>query len=163
MATKSTKFGFNLFLENDIVNFEELNDNFKKIEDLVLITESGVKSATYTEGSEANVKWYYRKYSDGTLEMWTKIGYSKLICETGAAGQYSSAESTINFPFAFSSIENVQMSLNADMTGYVVNTTANAVLDSLKLKVISANKESTDIFKQISINVKGVLDNGSNN
>lgn len=46
MPNITKKLGLNILLENDIVNFEQINENFQKIDDCVICTESGIKTAS---------------------------------------------------------------------------------------------------------------------
>lgn len=48
MPNLSTNMGFNLFLESDVVDFEQLNANFEKLDKMVLCIESGTKTASYS-------------------------------------------------------------------------------------------------------------------
>ena len=50
MATKTPKLGLNIWLESDPVNFEEVNENFKKIDDMVMCIASGEVSSSYSGG-----------------------------------------------------------------------------------------------------------------
>ena len=43
MPNLSTNMGFNLFLESDVVDFEQLNATFEKLDKMVLCIESGQK------------------------------------------------------------------------------------------------------------------------
>ena len=44
MPNITKKLGLNIWLENDIVDFEQINENFQKIDDCVICTESGIKT-----------------------------------------------------------------------------------------------------------------------
>ena len=47
------------------------------------------------------------------------------------------------------------MHLASNTIGWVSNTTDQTVLDKVMFRVMSTSYESTDIYKQIFINVKG--------
>ena len=77
-ANKTKNLGLNIWLENEPVNFEEMNENFEKIDHFVSCTESGVKTASYSGGSDTVANWRYKKYSDGTVEMSAKLNFTNL-------------------------------------------------------------------------------------
>ena len=58
-------------------------------------------------------------------------------------------------PFTLTEIYDVQMHLASNTIGWVSNTTDQTVLDKVIFRVMSTEYESTDIYKQIFINVKG--------
>lgn len=147
----------NTWLENEPVNFEEVNENFEKIDKLPFCIESGTKAGTYTGGSNGSNTWRYKKYSDGTIEMSTKLEFDSLKCNGGTEAPYYSGDSKVTFPFALKEVYDVQMHMNSNTIGWVANVTNRSILDSVTFKVAAVYKENDLVYKQVFINVKGVL------
>lgn len=159
MAVKTPILGLNTWLENDIVDFEEVNENFELIDSFAICTESGTKTAAYNGGSNETATWRYKQYSDGTVEMSTALYFSNLPCSTGSGAPYRSNDVTLYFPFNFSSIYAVHTDMAAPTVGFITNKTDRTILDHMIFNVQSMLDESQaeDIYKQIFITVKGVL------
>lgn len=158
MAINQTKnLKLNTWLENEPVDFEEINDNFEKIDKLPFVIESGSKIGSYTGGSNSSNIWRYKKYSDGTIEMSTKLEYNNLKCNNGTEAPYYSSDSKVTFPFALKEVYNVQMHLASNTIGWVADITNKTVLDSVTFKVATVYKENDLVYKQVFLNVKGVL------
>ena len=157
MPNTTKNLGLNIWLENEVVDFEEINENFKKLDTMIMCVESGTKTANYTGGSDSVATWRYKKYSDKSIEMWAKLQFTNLKCNGGTSSPYYSGESKIYFPFTLSSVNDVQMHLASNTIGWVSDITGQSVLDNVQFRVMSTAYESTTIYKQIFINVKGVL------
>lgn len=157
MPNQTKNLSLNTWLENEVVDFSEINDNFTKIDNLVSCVESGIKTSNYTGGADSAAKWRYKKYSDGTVEMSTKLGFTNLKCNNGTASPYYSGLSTLYFPFNFKEVYNVQMYLASNTIGWVSNITGKSVLDSVMFRVMATELETSETYKQIFINVKGVI------
>lgn len=157
MPNKTANLELNTWLENEPVDFEEVNANFEKIDKLVSCVESGNKTSNYTGGSESVAKWRYKKYSDGTIEMSTVIYFTNLKSNGGAKAPYYSESSTIYFPFSLNEVYNVQMNLASSSFGWVSNITGKSVLDSVTFRLMSPESESTEVYKQVFIDIKGVI------
>ena len=157
MPNKTANLELNTWLENEPVDFEEVNANFEKIDKLVSCTESGTKTSNYTGGSESVAKWRYKKYSNGTIEMSTAIHFSNLRCNGGANAPYYSEASTIYFPFSLSEVYNVQMHLASNTFEWISDVTGKTVLDSVVFRLMSLEYENTEEYKQVFIDVKGVM------
>lgn len=156
-ANKTKNLGFNIWLENEPVNFEEMNENFEKIDHFALCIESGVKTASYSGGSDTVANWRYKKYSDGTVEMSVKLNFTNLKCNGGSKSPYYSEASHVYFPFSLSEIYDVQMHLASNTIGWVSDITNKTVTDKVVFKVMGVDSENDYINKQVFINVKGVL------
>ena len=156
-VNKTTKLKMNSWLENDPVDFEEINENFNIIDALPICIESGTKVGTYTKGSESTCTWRYKKFSDNTIEMSTKLAFDTLKCNAGSKSPYYSEESKVTFPFNFKEVYDVQMHLSSAAIGWPVDVTARTVLDSVTFKIAAINSETDPIYKQVFVNVKGVL------
>lgn len=154
---QTTNLKLNTWLENEPVNFEEVNENFEKIDKLPFVIESGTKAGAYTGGSNGSNTWRYKKYSDGTIEMSTKLEFDNLKCDSGTEIPYYSGYSKVTFPFALKEVYDVQMHLASNTIGWVADISNRSVLDSVTFKVAAAYKEINSVYKQVFINVKGVL------
>ena len=84
MPNTTSKLGLNTWLENDVVDFEEINENFEKLDNMVMCIESGTKTANFSGGTTSVATWRYRKYSDGTVEMSAKLEFTNLKCDGGS-------------------------------------------------------------------------------
>ena len=157
MPNITKNLGLNTWLENEVVDFEQINENFEKIDSMVMCVESGTKTANYTGGSDSVATWRYKKYSDKSIEMWAKLQFTNLRCNGGTSSPYYSGESTIYFPLTLASVNDVQMHLASNTIGWVSDITGQSVLDNVRFRVMSTAYESETLYKQIFINVKGVL------
>ena len=61
------------------------------------------------------------------------------------------------FPFSLSEIYDVQMHLASNTIGWVSDITNKTVTDKVVFKVMGVDSENDYIYKQVFINVKGVL------
>ena len=157
MPNQTTNLKLNTWLENEVVDFEEVNTNFEKIDKLVSCVESGTKTSNYTGGSDSVAKWRYKKYSDGTIEMSAKLGFTNLKCNGGTQSPYYSGTSNVYFPFTLTEVYDVQMHLASNTIGWVSDITGKTVLDMVMFRVMATESETTEKYKQIFIQVKGVM------
>lgn len=157
MSNTTEKLGFNTFLENEAVDWELINANFTKLDGMILCTESGTKTSNYTGGSDSVATWRYRKYSDGTIDMSTVIYFTNLKCNGGSKAPYYSGTSNLYFPFSLSAVYGVQMHLASNTIGWVSDITGKTVSDMVMFRVMAMEYESTTEYKQVFIDVKGVL------
>lgn len=158
MANQTSKNKFNTFLENDAVDFELINENFEKLDAMSLCTESGTKAANYNGTTSGSILWRYKKYADKTVELDVKLEFGNIRCNGGSAAPYYSGQINVYFPFKFSSITNIQMHMTSNTVGWVHDITPKGSLDSVSFKVLSMTYESENVYKEISLNVKGVLE-----
>lgn len=157
MPNVTTNLGLNTWLENEVVDFEEINENFEKLDAMTMCVESGKKTANYTGGSDTVATWYYRKYSDKSIDLWAKLNFTNLKCNGGSGSPYYSGDSKVYFPFTLSAVTDVQMHLVSNTIGWVSDITEKTVLDYVRFRVMATAYESSPLYKQIFINVKGVL------
>lgn len=157
MSSKTKNLGLTTWDDTDPVDFEEINDNFEKIDNLVSCIESGVAQSTYTGGARETVDWHYKKYSDGSVDMTGVVYYTTLLCSNGDAPLYSSDVSDVTFPFEFNDIFDVQMNLTSGTFGWVCNANSATSLDHISLRIYNMWKETADVYKYIYINIKGKL------
>lgn len=157
MPNQTSNLKLNTWLENEAVDFSEVNANFETLDKLVSCVESGTTTSNYSGGSDSVAKWRYKKYSDGTVEMSAKLGFTNLKCNGGTKSPYYSGSSTVYFPFTLSEVYDVQMHLASNTIGWVSDITGKSVLDSVMFRVMATENESTEKYKQIFIQVKGVM------
>ena len=155
MSDLTPNLSFNTFLENEVVDYEKINENFDKLDGYALCIESGEKTAAYSGGASGNAVWRYKKYSDGTIEMYTKLELENLKCSSGASSPYYSGTLKTMFPIQLTEIHDIQTHLESSISGWISDNTGKDILDYIMFKVMSTVSESTNSFKQIFINVKG--------
>lgn len=157
MPDKTKNLGLNTWLETDYVDVDEINENFKKLDTLSLCIETGIKTASYTGGVAGSAEWYYKKYTDNTIEMSARLYYTNLKCNGGTEAPYYSGVSTISFPFQFSKVYDVQMHLASNTIGWLCNVTGETVIDNITFKLMNMQLETEEEYKQVFVTVKGVL------
>lgn len=158
MANQTTKNKFNIFLENDPVDFELINANFEKIDSMNLCVESGIKAANYSGVTSGSILWRYKKYSDKTIDMDIKLEFGNIRCNGGSAFPYLSGIVNVYFPFKLSNVFNIQMHMTSNTVGWVSDLTPKGALEYVSFQVLSVYSESENVYKEISISVKGVLE-----
>lgn len=155
MSRKTSNLGLTVWNDTDPVDFEEINSNFQTIDGLINCIESGIVTVSYNGETNADVKWYYKKYSDGIAEACAILFCNTLTCNTGTAAPYESAVSTIKFPFTFSTVYNIQTNLVSGTTGWIANTSVS--LDSVSFKICNIVQETEASYKQVCVSIKGKI------
>lgn len=157
-SAATTNLGFHKWIDTDAVDFEEINENFEKIDKCVICTESGVKNGTYEceWSSGGSIEWRYKVYSDGTIDLSAKLLFTNIKCNGGDKIPYYSGYATVKIPFTLSKVYNVQMHVASGTLGWISNITETDVVDHVKFRIMSPEKEINTEYKQIFINVKGV-------
>ena len=158
MANQTARNKFNIFLENDFVDFEQINANFEKLDGMCLCTESGTKAANYNGTTSGSILWRYKKYADNTVSFDVKLEFGNIKCNGGAAAPYYSGQINVYFPFKLSSVYNIQMHMTSNTIGWVHDMTPKGSLDSVSFKVMSMTNESENVYKEISLHVEGVIE-----
>ena len=97
------------------------------------------------------------KYSDGSIDMSTKLIFDNLKCNNGSSAPYYSGDSKVTFPFSLKEIYDVQMHLSSSTIGWISDVSNKAALDSVTFRVATVYKEEDLVYKQVFVNVKGVL------
>lgn len=155
MPNKTTKLGLNTFLESEVLNYEDVNYNFEKIDEYPICIESGKKSSTYSGAVSGNATWYYRKYSDGTIDLYTNIETTGLKCSSGASAPYHSNTTKILIPISLSTIYGTELSLTSEYLGWVADITGKNVNDYITFQVVGLKVESNNTYKRVYIHIKG--------
>lgn len=156
MPNQTSNNQFNTFLESDAVDWSLINENFEKIDKMVLCVDSGEKTAAYSGGATGNASWKYKKYSDGSVEMYTAIDFDSLKCSGGAKAPYNTDSVRLVFPFQLVSIDCVQMHLiSSNTNGWVSDITGRNILDYLLFRVMGMETESSNVYKRVCIDLKG--------
>lgn len=159
MPNITNNIGLYTYLENEVVDFEQINTNFEKIDELVSCIESGVKSAEYSGGSVGTANWNYKKYTDGTVEMYTGIDVTSLKCNGGTEALYYSSEALVAFPFKIN-IKNIQTHLSSSVVNFVTDDGEMIAKNNVSFKLHSYTKETSTVSKRLFIYVRGVISNG---
>lgn len=155
MPNQTAKMQFNTFLENDVVDWEKINENFEKLDNVVLCVESGEKTAAYSGASSGNAVWRYKKYSDDSVEMCTSIDFSTLRCSSGGKSPYYSDSVIVNYPFVFTKIDNVETHVLSSSPVILSDITSKTATDSMVFRLNSINIENANESRRIFIGVKG--------
>lgn len=155
MPNTTAKIGFNTFLENDVLDFEKVNENFEKLDKMLLCVESGEKTATYSGDTSGNATWKYRKYSDGSIDFYTKLELSNTKCSNGSSTPYYSGTFKVLFPFQLTSVDDVQMHVSSTSNTWIADVTDRSIVDNVSFNILSSTSESAAVHKTVYISVKG--------
>lgn len=178
MSTKTDNLQMNKWFENDPVNFEEVNDNFLKLDDCTQCFERGAITSNYSGGLNGVGTWIYRKYTgwnmkksdDGvsiikTVEACVVVDASSLNISTPDSAMstlFHSSEVQIDLPFEIASLSYINIRLTGNVYGGIIDNTKyesnlSMLGKKLKIQLWSMKKEESSIPKKIMINLKGVL------
>ena len=89
--------------------------------------------------------------------MSTKMEFTNIKCNGGSSAPYYSGTLSLYFPFTLSQVYDVQMHLASNTIGWVSDITGQSVLDKVMFRLLNMEYESDYKYKQVFINVKGVL------
>lgn len=156
MPSMTNKLGLYTFLETDVVDFANMNENFEKIDELLNCKEYGTATAAYSGGSVGTATWTYRKYTDGSIELYTSIDVSTLRCNSGTTAPYMSSEATLALPFKVT-IKDLQMHLSSLVPNIILDQTNAVSSNNLVFKLCNYTKEESNSQKRMFVNVKGVI------
>ena len=158
MPNQTTNLKLNTWNETDVVNFEEINANFEKLDTMVMCIESGTKTAPYTGGyGDSVATWHYKKYSDGTIDMSAKLTYSNLKCDGETSqGIFYSGSSKVTFPFEFRDVFDLQMHMASNSNAWISDINNTSIYNDVTFRLLAMHKETDEIYRQVFINVKGV-------
>lgn len=156
MAKTEKNLGFNTFVENQIVDFDQVNENFKMIDKMCICTDSNQITA-------GNTSWYCREFADKTVDMTTKIEYADKRCTNGSKAPYYTSDVVVQLPFTLTKIHGIFFDLSLApksdgnyIYGWVQNVTPKTSLSSVTFRIMAMESETEYINKQVSIHVIGV-------
>lgn len=165
---RTPNLGLATWLENDIVNFEDINDNFEKLDNCIVGLSKGYESepATVIGGGANASPWKYKTYSDGSTEITIAIQYAALRCCTAnsAAGVYASETSTVYLPptHVFDYIHDIRITAVNELsvgTKQAYNWASIIEYDSfsraIRFALLSTESEPDTNIKQVYISIKG--------
>lgn len=158
MSSRTTKLGLITWNDTDYVNFDDMNDNFNKIDSLVNCTKSEVKNASYTGGSQENAEWYCKTYTDGIMEVSAVLYFTNLKCNGGDEAPYYSGNVTVNLPVTFTHVYNLQLHLSSNTHGWISDITNDTITDKVEFIALNMIKETDAMYKQVFVTVKGRID-----
>ena len=142
MPNQTTNLKLNIWNETDVVNFEEINANFEKLDTMVMCIESGTKTAPYTGG-----------YGDSVA----KLTYSNLKCNGETSqGIFYSGSSKVTFPFEFRDVFDLQMHMASNSNAWISDINNTSIYNDVTFRLLAMHKETDEIYRQVFINVKGV-------
>lgn len=105
MPSTTEKLGLVKPYESDYWNINTFNENMDKLDALTHIIESGTATAykykiNSTSTKDGTVTWYYKKYSDGTLEAQCSWKITNLRCtdKQGQDGTWRSGYVHVDYP-----------------------------------------------------------------
>lgn len=104
-----------------------------------------------------NARWHYKKYTDGTMEVFGGMDVTKIACTTALGGWYRTEVLTpTNYPVAFSSAPEVVMSFSTSAnTGAMVwQTTGSEVAKAPNYYLIRPTT-ANEVSGRVSIYAKG--------
>ena len=157
MPGKTDNLKLNTWLESDVVDFADMNENFGIIDGLVSCVKSYKASSKCTGASSAVADWYCKEFSDGRVDALCKIKSSDIACSVGDTAPYSSGAVVVKLPAELYAISNVQMGIASDGICWVHDVTASQSTSSVSFKVIGMESEKSAKSRTVYISVKGVM------
>ena len=173
MADTTPNLGLRKPAESDYFDIVgDFNANWDKIDGLTHIVKSGSASSKFYEpGNDAKeagtVTWRYKKFSDGTFEMFGMFTINNMICKTKAAdGSYASANVKIKYPtiggisdvlYRSQTVRDGTDNADGSIFNSIVDVSTRA--DSLTystVRLYSTIQETANRAKNIYIEVKGL-------
>lgn len=154
MPNQTKNLRFNVFLENEPVDFEQINANFEKIDSLLNCVEHGTKSTNYSGGATGTANWTYRKYSDGSIELYTVVDVSTMKCNIGDEMPFSSSAVDVPLPFKVN-VKSLLTHLSTSVMNIVTDETNSAAKNNLVFTLKGFANETATLSKRLFIHVKG--------
>ena len=161
MATQTSKLGFNTWLPSDYMNVSELNENFNKIDTYVMCTKSEIISTTTSNDDQTNTDWFYKEYSDGTIELYAAVRMSKIKCDRSSTADvetapYYSSSIDIHLPKLISEIYSLQITAGGG-TMVMCEDTTNLSRSYVSFSLAKFTKDLVDTAYLIYVDIKGRL------
>lgn len=170
MGTKSKNLNFNIFAEDDYVNFDDINHNFNILDGLGLCVEAGSQDVSR---SGASATWRYKKFlNNESTPKYTVEASCAVIGDTswgctedltkGRQVCFASRLIKIPLPAIVQSANIYDVQTNVRVSSYTSESLAAVnwiALDKdidnfISFRVISPMPETTQISKLAYINVK---------
>lgn len=161
MATQTTKLGLNTWLPSDYMNVSELNANFNKIDTYIMCTKSEIISTTTSNDDQTNTDWFYKEYSDGTIELYAAVRMSKIKCDhsttTGTeTAPYYSSNVVIHLPKQINEINSLQITAGGGAM-VMCEDTSNLSVSYVSFSLAKFTKDTLDTAYLIYVDIKGRL------
>lgn len=172
MAETTSKLGLVKPTEDEYFNIVgDFNANWDKIDALTHIKNSGKASSSYYSPATAasptgTVTWRYKKFSDGTFEMFGTLTVNNAICGTAASdGSYRSANIKIKYPTIGQTEVMYRNQTVRDGTDADDGSTYNSIVDVSTVadalsystvRLYATAKETKNKAKNIYIEIKGL-------
>lgn len=160
MPNSTANLGLNIFLEDEVFDVDQVNENFQKLDVVPMCTETGTMTSYYSGASVGTITWYYKRYQDKTIELNASVSLNLLITKNGTSQPYYSDTVEVGLPVQFSSIYDAHISVASNTQCWPSIIASSRIIDSLNFVLLSKNKvtSTTNNFKTIFIQVKGVED-----
>lgn len=163
MARSTSNLNLTLFDSSDIVDFDQINNNFNILDNVIYIVKSGQVVSTFNDGSGANssFRWYYKKFSDKTINLSGAINISNLVAnepDSTISGGYRSkvVEVVIPTTFDLSNIISVHTSMVSNSYDWLANVQSTAT-NKIAFCVVSPVQQSSyynrTIYMDVTISV----------
>ncbi len=174
MPNTTPNLGLNTFLENDVFDYNQLNSNFSKIDNLDIPGQTGTMTSTYSYVNYNNstttgeVTWRFRRYKNKVIELNTVFTVNMLSTNNGTSPFYYSKILVLNMPVEFAGGYDKVYDIN---TSLLTEPNANyfwrsavqyyssywPLSEGLKLYVVSNGTNGTSTHsKTFYVEVKGV-------
>lgn len=142
-------FNFNKFSESETVDFRRFNENLEKIEKAIVCVGdeyNAYQSNTNTDGG-VQVKWVYRRCSNGDITLLGRIENLNAMCNIGAKAPYLSNTIEFTLPAEIPVVTNVQYTLFGDTKGWIIANGIN------KFTIASMDYENNYTNKTVYIRI----------
>ena len=176
-SMKTKNLGMNLFIDTDVVDFNDINKNFNVLDALPFCVKSGVTTATYQQyilkngnentayGNPIDVKWNYKIYNDKTFEMYAKIELTTLSCTAAIGSLFRSGYLRVYLPnkysdgtmFNIAEVSDLNINMSSDSYDWIILTNGPSIVNNFTFRIVGPKKETYSVYRQIFVNVKGVI------
>lgn len=169
MPSTTPNMGLTLPYESDNYDISVFNENFTKIDELPYIVEAGTAKAYHSNGNATvanyrQVTWYYKKYSDGTLEAHTVTPWSSWPCNISTtSGVWMSVFVRFHYPalgqkIIFHRSATVSQTDDTSVGMWASDVSCpgegNDNLSYQSIRLLSLAKEETERYKNVYLSFK---------
>ena len=167
MPTTTPKLGLVKPYESDYYDVNTLNANMDTIDNLTHIVASGTATSTRSQVNAwdtngGTVTWYWKKYSDGTLEAYARFIITNLRCNAKQDdGTWYSGYIQVNYPdlgqdVIFHRSVSVGCVNAVGIMNWAIDTAKyGTVVDATAFTLVSIAEEPSNIEKCIYVGFKG--------